>query len=198
MKTDTSPPNWAEALLRLFLRRDVFASVSGDLLEQYRDSILPGRGLQRADQWYVMQVLGFVLRGTFLCAALFAAAFVARTAFDWLQPTTDFYTRSEVSTALAAGILLTAGFWTAWRSGSFAAGAAAGLATTVIAAALSLGGTLVLLAIWHDAQTMTAISGSGGLEEAVLLPAFLVLPGIALSGIGGLVGATARRLVRVA
>jgi hypothetical protein len=196
MKTDTSPPNWAEALLRLFLKRDVFASVSGDLLEQYRDSILPGRGLQRADQWYVTQVLGFVLRGTFLWAALFAGAFVARTAFDWLQPTTDFYTRSEVSTALAAGILLTAGFWTAWRSGSFAAGAAAGLATTVIAAVLSVGGTSVLLAIWHDPQTMTAVSGSGGLEEAVLLPAFLVLPGIALSGMGGLAGATARRLVR--
>jgi hypothetical protein len=34
------PPVWAEAMLRVFLRPDVFASVSGDLLEQYRDSFL--------------------------------------------------------------------------------------------------------------------------------------------------------------
>jgi hypothetical protein len=126
---------------------------------------------------------------------LFAGAFVARTALDWLRPTTDFYTRSEVSTALAVGILLASGFWTAWRSGSFAAGAAAGLATTAIAAILSIGGTSVLLAIWHDPPTMTAISGSGGLEEALLLPAWLVLPGVAFGGVGGLVGATAKRMV---
>ena len=192
----TNPPSWAEALLRLFLKPDVFASVSGDLLEQYRDSIHPARGPRGADQWYVTQVLGFVWRGARLWAALFACAFVARTALDWLRPTTDFYTRSEVSTALAAGILLAAGFWTAWRSGSFAAGAAAGFATTGFAAGLSIGGTAVLLAIWHDPYTMTSIRGSGGLEEALVLPVFLILPGVVISGIGGFVGATFKRLVR--
>ena len=43
-----------------------------------------------------------------------------------------------------------AGFWAAWRSGSFAAGAAAGFATTAFAAVLSIGATVVLLAIWHN------------------------------------------------
>ncbi|MBZ5633495.1 MAG: permease prefix domain 2-containing transporter [Acidobacteriia bacterium] len=194
----TSPPRWAEALLRLFLKPEVFASVSGDLLEQYRDSVHPARGLLRADQWYVTQVLGFVLRGTRLWAVLFAAAYVARTAFDWLRPTTDFQTRSEVSTALAAGILLASGFWVAWRSGSFATGAAVGLATTAIAAVLSIAGVAVLLAIWHDPQTMAAIRGSGDLEESLVLPTFLILPGVAIAGVGGLLGATARRLVRIA
>jgi hypothetical protein len=183
-------------LLRLFLKPDVFASVSGDLLEQYRDSIHPVRGLRRADEWYVTQVLGFVWRGARLWAALFAGAFVARSVLDRLSPTTDFYIRSEVSTALAAGILLAAGFWTAWRSGSFAAGAAAGLATTVIAAVLDTGGTAALLAIWHDPRTMAAIGGSGGLQEDFVLPAFLILPGVAIAGVGGLAGATASRLVR--
>ena len=192
----SSPPRWAEALLRLFLKPEVFTSVSGDLLEQYRDSIHPARGLLRADQWYVTQVLGFVLRGTRLWAVLFAAAYVARTAFDWLRPTTDFQTRSEVSTALAAGILLASGFWVAWRSGSFAAGAAVGLATTAIAAVLSIAGVAVLLAIWHDPQTMAAIRGSGDLEESLVLPTFLILPGVAIAGVGGLLGATAKRLVR--
>jgi hypothetical protein len=102
-------------------------------------------------------VLGFVLRGARPRAVLFASAFVARNALDMLRPTTDFSTRSEVSTALAAGILLSAGFWTAWRSGSFAAGVAAGLATTAIAAVLDFGGTAALLAIWHDPRTMTRV-----------------------------------------
>jgi hypothetical protein len=185
-------------LLRLFLKPEVFAGVSGDLLEQYRDSIHPARGRLRADQWYVTQVLGFVLRGARLWAALFAGAYVARTAWDWLAPTTDFHARSEVSTALAAGILLASGFWAAWRSGSFASGAAVGLATTAMAAVLSIGGVALLLAIWHDPNTMTAIRGSGDLEESLVLPTFLILPGVALGGVGGLVGATAKRLVGAA
>jgi hypothetical protein len=69
---------------------------------------------------------------------------------DWLvAPTTDFHSRSEVSTALVVAILLASGFGAAWRSGSFAAGAAAGIATTAIAAALDIGGTAALLAIWR-------------------------------------------------
>jgi hypothetical protein len=192
----THPPPWAEALLRLFLRPDVFAGVSGDLLEQYRDSIHPVRGPRGADKWYVTQVLGFVWREASLWAALFAGAFVARTALDWLRPTTDFHLRSEVSTALAVGILLASGFWIAWRSGSFAAGAAAGFVTTAIAAILSIGGTAALLAIWHDPRTMNAISGSGGLEEALVLPVWLVLPGVVIGGIGGFAGATVNRLIR--
>ena len=196
MRTGTTPPNWAEALLRLFLRPDVFASVSVDLLEQYRDSIHPTRGRRRADRWYVTQVLGFVLRGARLWAALFAGAFVARNALDMLRPTTDFSTRAEVSTALAAGILLAAGFWTAWRSGSFAAGVASGLATTAVAAILDFGGSAALLAIWHDPHTMSAISASGGLDENFVLPVFLILPGVVIGGVGGVVGATARRFAR--
>jgi len=192
----TGPPHWAEALLRLFLKREVFATVSGDLLEQYRDSIHPARGRLRADQWYLTQVSGFVLRGARLWAALFAAAYVARTALDWLRPTTDFHARSEVSTALAAGILLVSGFWTAWRSGSFTAGAAVGLVTTAIAAVLSIGGVALLLAIWHDPATMTAIRGSGNLQESLVLPTFLILPGMLIAGVGGVAGATAKRLLR--
>src|SRR5262249_41118767 len=112
----------------------------------------------------------------------------------WLEPTPDFYTRSEVSTAVAVAILLASGFWTAWRSGSYFAGVAAGFATTAIAAVLSITAIAGLLAIWHDPGTMTAINGSGGLEEALLLPIWLVLPGVVFSGLGGLLGAAAKRL----
>jgi hypothetical protein len=172
--------------------------VSGDLLEQYRDSIYPARGRRGADAWYCAQVLGFVLRDIRLWAALFAAAFAARTTLDWLAPTTDFHFRSEVSTALAVVIVLASGFSVSWRSGSFVAGAAAGAATTALAAILSFASTSILFAIWHDPATIAAINGSGGLEEALVLPHLLILPGMVFGGIGGLLGATAKRLLGAA
>lgn len=192
----TKPPVWAEAMLRLFLRPDVFLSTSGDLLEQYRDSILPSRGLVRADGWYLTQVLGFAFRTILPWAALFAGASVARFALDMLHPTADFQLRSQVTTYTSIGLLLAGGFWTAWRSGSFFAGAAAGFATVAAAGIFSMAGTAVLLAFWHDPPSMRAITASGGLDEAFLLPAFLIVPGIVLGGIGGLIGAGAKRLGR--
>ena len=56
------PPRWAEALLRSFLSAAEAETESGDLLEAYRDSILPSRGRWRADVWYVRQVAGYIVR----------------------------------------------------------------------------------------------------------------------------------------
>jgi hypothetical protein len=193
----TTPPRWADSMLRLFLKPDVFLSVSGDLLEQYRDSILPNGGPARADVWYLKQVLGFVLRKILPWAVLFGTSYVARFAVDTLHPTTDFHIRSLVTTYSSIGLLLMAGFWTAWRSGSFFAGAAAGFGTVAAASLLSIIGNALFLAFFHDAAAMSAIARSGGIDEAFLLPAFLILPGIVLAGIGGLLGAGARRLSRL-
>src|ERR1700730_13739056 len=114
--TPAAPPAWAEALLRLFVAPSRYDNVSGDLLEEYRDSVLPTRGPHRADLWYVTQVLGFVSRGAGLWAALFGAAFVARTAMDWLGPTVDFHARAMVSTSLGIGIVTFTGFAAGRRS----------------------------------------------------------------------------------
>ena len=189
-----TPPRWAEALLRAFLKPRDVDSVSGDLLEEYRDSVHPVRGHRGADVWYVTQVLGYVSRAARVWAALMGAAFVTRTALDWLAPPSDFHTRSTVSTALGVGILVTSGLWASWRSGSFVAGTIAGVATTAIGALISIIGAAGLLAIWHGAGTMAAIRGSGGLSEVFELPLMMILPGVVLGTIGGVVGATIRRL----
>ena len=187
----TSPPVWAEAILRTFLKTESFPNVSGDLLEQYRDSILPARGLLLADRWYVSQVFGFVLRGALPWAALFAGAAVARNTFDWLHPATDYHARALTSTALAVGILLVAGFWTAWRSGSFLAGVVTGLSASTVAAGLTIVGNAVLLAFSFG---IDPAQGSGGLDELFHLPVMLILPGMAVCSIGGFLGASARRI----
>ena len=60
-KNSIYPPRWADALLRSFLKGDEIETVSGDLLEVYRDSIRPHRGRWRADVWYVRQVAGYAI-----------------------------------------------------------------------------------------------------------------------------------------
>jgi hypothetical protein len=189
-----TPPSWAEALLRVVLKPSDFDSVSGDLLEQYRDSIHPVHGQRNADVWYMTQVFGFVWRGARVWAALFGAAFVIRTALDWLVPPSDFHARSTISTAVGFGILGAAGLWASWRSRSFVAGTVAGTATAAMGAVVSVIGAVSLLAIWHDAQTMEAIRASGGLREVFELPLMMTALGMVLGTIGGVAGATLSRL----
>src|SRR5579872_771820 len=192
-----NPPRWAEALLRVFLKPDDVDSVSGDLLEEYREAIHPARGHSRADTWYVMQVFGFVVRSTAVWAMLFAAACIARTALDWFAPPVDFHTRATVSTFLGIGLLLATGLWASTRFGLLAdrvadfgarlvAGTLAGIAAAALAAVLSVAAAAALLAIWHDPTTAAAIRASGGLGEVFVLPFVMILPGCVFGTIGGM------------
>jgi hypothetical protein len=186
------PPRWAEATLCLLLKPDDRESVSGDLLEEYRQTIRPALGEHAADWWYLRQVGGFLWRATGVWAVLFSGAFIARTAYDWLVPTHDFHTRSAVSTGLGVAILVSVGFHAAWRSRSLAAGTIAALVTSQIAAGLSVAGALILLAVWHDPQTTSAIAGSGGLAEVFVLPFMMAVPGLILGTASGAAGSLLR------
>ena len=193
MSTGTTPPAWAEALLRAVLKPGDVDSVSGDLLEEYRESIYPIRGHRRADLWYVTQVFSFVAPGARLGGALFGAAFVARDALDWFAPPLDFHARATVSTELGVGILLATGVWAGWRAGSSIAGIVAGAAAAGIGAVISIAGAAAMLALWHDPQTIAAIRGSGGMAEVFTLPVTMVVPGLLLGAIGGIAGGAGKR-----
>lgn len=193
MTTNANPPFWAELALRAFLSERDFESVSGDLLEEYRESIHGNRGGFRADLWYVAQILGFAWRHAGVWAVIFAVAFLARTAMDWHMPTADFQTRSAVSTLVGAGIFLVTGFWAGSRSGSYMAGAVVGLAVATLALPIQLVGAALLLAGSHDASVLAAIRSSGGLEEVFTMPLMTVLPGVLFGAIGGVLGAKTRR-----
>ena len=191
MDPTVAPPAWAEGVLRLVLSSRDRDTVSGDLLEAYRDSVRPARGGGAADRWYVAQVMGFVWRRHWLLAIGLGLATVARTGLDWLSPPSDFHTRATMSTLIGVGTFACAGLWAAWRSRSIASAALAGLVTAIMAATVSIVGALVLLAIWHDDRTLSAIAGSGGLAEVFTLPLVLAIPGVVLGTIGGIVGRTA-------
>jgi hypothetical protein len=170
-------------------------SVSGDLLEEYRESVYPAYR-RRLDPRSVTQVLDFGWRNARLWAVVLAVAVLSRTTLDWLAPTADFHVRAIVSTILGIGILLLAAFCAAYRSCLFAAGIIIGVATAAFAAPIEIAGTVILLVGWHDPITMAAIRGSGGLEEALTLPLVMILPGILLGTIGGFLGAAAKRVLR--
>ena len=106
--TDARPPAWAESALRLLLPPRNRDSVSGDLLEEYRDVVLPSRGVLRAKLWYVRQLVSFVTvtsvgrgsidwmkedvmferlwRVTLVCSLLVAAVLLTRFLFDVIDP----------------------------------------------------------------------------------------------------------------
>lgn len=197
MTTNATPPAWAEDFLRLLLRRADFDAVSGDLLEEYRDRIHPARGQTGADSWYVRQVIGFAVRSVGVWGALFGVAIVIRTALDWFVPTQDFSVRSAISTYVGIGLLLAAGFWSAWRSGSMKSGTLSAVLAAAIGSLISVIGATGMLVMFHDPQTMNAIAGSGGLGEVFTMPIALVVDGMVFGTIGGAVGAAAQQKLRI-
>jgi hypothetical protein len=54
------PPRWVEHLLRVLLKSRDRETIVGDLLEEYREVVLPTRGRFRAQLWYVTQALSLV------------------------------------------------------------------------------------------------------------------------------------------
>ncbi len=192
----TRPPGCAEALLRLLLKPEDRESVSGDLLEEYRESIRSSRGETAADVWYLAQVAGFLWRITWMWAVVFSGASLARMLYDWLVPTTDFAARAAVSTWAGVSVFFIVAVWAGWRSRSFVAGPVVAAVTSQVAALMSVAGAAVLFAVWHDPATMRAVAVSGGLGEVFFLPFMMIIPAVIVGSVGGAAGSVARRLLR--
>jgi hypothetical protein len=198
VRQSTRPPGWAEALLRLLLKPEDRESVSGDLLEEYNGSIVPSRGQAAANTWYVRQVAGFLWRATWLWALVFSGAFLARTLYDWLVPTSDFHVRAEWSTYIGVATLLSIGLWAGWRSHSVVAGVVTTVIASQIAAVISAAGGGLLFMLLDTPELRREIAGSGGLDEVFFLPFMMILPAVILGTFGGAVGSLGKRLLRVA
>ena len=102
------PPAWGEAVLRALLPPRNRETVSGDLLEEYVEAILPSRGVLRAKLWYMRQVASFATatsvvrmlrnwakedvmverlwRVTLVCGVLIAAVLLTRLLVDRFDP----------------------------------------------------------------------------------------------------------------
>ena len=85
---DECPPRWAEWLLQIVLPRRDRETVSGDLLEEFREVVVPTRGRLRARAWYVRQVLSLT-PGVMLGAAVGTVFGVVNLIVTFLYPLLD-------------------------------------------------------------------------------------------------------------
>jgi hypothetical protein len=147
-----TPPRWAEAVLRLLLRSDVAETVSGDLLEEYRETVHPARGRWRADLWYVAQVLRFMSGAPLWYGLLFAALLFGRELLDTFAPPSNWYPRSAVTSWAAIALVVLAGGWGGWRTSRVRSGTLVAIVAVVIgyALAVSFNAALYESVIRHD------------------------------------------------
>jgi hypothetical protein len=191
MTTDRStarPPRWAEGLLRLLLKPDDRESVSGDLLEQYRDTIVPSLG-SRADRWYVRQVGWFLLRACWLPGVLIGSALVARYLFDTLLPTRDLAQRSRIMSWAIIAVCLLGALRTSLRTRSLRAGLLTSILSGALGGVISIFGGVLMIAF--QPGILDEWRQTGGVDEVFLVvPLIMVWVGIVMGTVGGLVSKT--------
>jgi hypothetical protein len=180
--------------LRLLLAPEDRESVSGDLLEEYGETIAPTLG-PAAARWYLRQVGSFLFRASWLWGAILGAALVIRYLFDTLAPPSDYTMRATGLTYTIMAACLSAGFSAAWRARAMTAGVLTSLSAATMGALFSIVGTGLMLAIWHDPTTLDAWCRSGGIDEAFIdVPLKLVALGVAIGSLGAVFGSVSRSL----
>jgi len=178
-----APPAWADAWLQLLLPARDRETVSGDLMEEYRESVRPKSTKLAADAWYLGQVSRFAWRQA-LWALVLATVFEARTAYDWFVPTTNFRPRSELTTYMMISVLLVIGASSTMRTRSFKAGVVSTLSALIGSAVICSAVTAFMYFNWRSPELIAAIQRSGGLSEVFALPIMLIVPGTIVGAIG--------------
>jgi len=198
-RVSDQPPRWAEHLLRAFLEPRNRETIAGDLLEEYREVVLPERGRFRARLWYVRQVLSF-------CDGLTLGAMLGAGFGAWNLIVTRFAPLAEdtpVTLASFYGPMFVswgvAGFATRRRTGrlgqAIRVGATVGFATfAVFAAAVLIRANLFLDVISqrYDWQGLMMNYQASGFESLRTYVNYVYVTGIPLTVlIGAFIGATA-------
>lgn len=62
MRDPNSPPRWAEDMLEILLVREDRLTLTGDLREEYAETVLPQLGRWKADLWYLSQAASLAPR----------------------------------------------------------------------------------------------------------------------------------------
>jgi hypothetical protein len=195
--TTAVPPAWTRALLTAALPLRDRESISGDLLEEYRESIEPQRGKTAANRWYLRQVLNIALRAHIVWAVLFAAIFVGRAAVDAFVPVHDFSARSAITTYGAMAIWMTAGFTLTWRTALLRSATLGGFFAAVLASLLNYPITAALIGFivaTNNELAWAGIQSSGGAGEMFVMPAIVLIPATLFATLGGTTALLLRRL----
>jgi hypothetical protein len=175
-------------------------TVSGDLLEQYRETVYPSRGRSRAVLWYVVQVSGF-MRIPLVCGLVLAAFAIGRMLLDTFAPPADYSwaARSTFTTWSSISLYVLTGAWAASRTGRMASGPLMAVITHVIGwtLAAAFAAVLFVTVIRYDPRMLDLFEITGGWGEQWGVPLILLPIVVVLGTLGGLAGksiGTAARL----
>ncbi len=185
------PPAWAESSLRMVLPSKDAETVTGDLLEAYRDTIHPQRGRLRANLWYWRQVADFVMRASGGWGVLLGLIWVVGPFRMTLHQGGWFYAGLEQKLIAAMLVLLAAR--NSWRSGYLRGGILIATAIGLAGSVIWIGGAMFQAARWD--LTVTPVES---FRQHFDWPVFFMAPVLSLvaSGLLGIAGATFGRLMQ--
>ena len=146
-----NPPVLAEELLHALLHNDTRETVSGDLLEEYRESRVPAAGRLRADLWYWRQVGGMWVRAYWWLVVPAVLFIVIHDVFNTFRaPSGASYldglpglARAVMSPLGVLGPIGLAAAYGTWRTERWEGGFVAALGTSVF--------VWVFMAVWGNA-----------------------------------------------
>lgn len=141
--SNQAPPRWLEMLLLRSLTARDRETISGDLLEEYREVQLPRLGAVRANLWYARQLISFLAARSFRGPAM-------RASLTWMS----------ALTALAGG-------WLAVMENILRHPGYAGRAAIAVCIVIQ-GLATVLFLMWHGQRIMRLIVQAAALGVAVL------------------------------
>jgi len=138
--TMSKPPAVAHVLLDLVLPLDARETVSGDLLEEYREARIPVLGRFRANVWYWRQVAGIWLRAYWWFAGPIVFLLVVHDIFNTFRAPSgaSYFDRlpavasTPISPLVAVGLFVLAGAYGSWRTQRWAGGLVPAAGTFVV------------------------------------------------------------------
>ena len=186
------PPRWAAALLSWLLPSDESETVAGDLIEEYRDAVLPALGRRQADVWLVRQVAGFVWRAPVVWGLLVAGFISGRFLLDTFAPPASYAQRSFFTTWSSIVLYLLAGAWGARRTGRARTGTLVAVSAHAIGWSVNAAITAAVFVgvIRDDPEMLSVFQQTGDWGEQWLLPLMLLPFVIVLGSLGGVCGRT--------
>lgn len=205
--SDPKAPRWIAALLHIVLPTRDHESVAGDLLEEYREEVLPKQGRVRAQLWYLRQVLLLVdgIRFGVMLGIALGAWMLLGTAIDPLAEDTPIAVAAMFGSVFI--LLGLSGFLARLRgaplSDAIKAGTVAGVTTFALFHCLSVLRVNLFLDTIHrrsDWQGLLARYEQSGIEslrayanyvyirETLLILAAGTVAGAIAGMLGGLVG----------
>ena len=180
---EPTPPRWAEALLRSLVKPSDRESISGDLLEEYREVRRPALGAVRANAWYGKHVFSVLWFRIWPCALAMAGMSLVSLAVMRIPWNVSLVPAPRVS-LLDALIYLWAGYQGSRRSGLIKTGIVSAGATAFIGFVV----TFTSFAIEDPSLLIAPFSKPFIFVILSLLMLLALIAGVVVGAAGGVIG----------